>query len=82
MAFNIADSFFKNMFKPNRLSFAIASDLISVFGSKVRKRLIQISGVQLNMSPSRHLQRDLAKKDINKIMEYYIRCNSLYNQYS
>ena len=76
-AVDVANSFFKNMFPYHGMPDSIVSDRDPKFKSKFWKRLMQLLGVQLKMSTSRHPQNDGSSEIMNRMVENYLRfyCN-------
>ena len=59
---------------------SIVSDRDPKFTSKFWKRLMELCGVKLKMSTSRHPQTDGASEIMNRMVENYIRCYCSYHQ--
>jgi len=79
-AVDVADSFFTNIFKHHGLPDSIVSDRDSKFTSEFWKRLMELCGIKLKMSTSRHPQTDGASEIMNRMVENYLRCYCSYNQ--
>ena len=79
-ATDVADSFFANIFKLHGLPDNIVSDRDPKFTSAFWKRLMELSGIQLKMSSSRHPQTDGASEIMNRMVENYLRCYCSYHQ--
>ena len=79
-AVDVADSFFTNIFKHHGLPDSIVSDRNSKFTSEFWKRLMDLCGIKLKMSTSRHPQTDGASEIMNRMVENYLRCYCSYNQ--
>lgn len=79
-AVNVADAFFANIFKLHGLPDSIVSDRDSKFTSAFWKRLMELSGIHLKMSSSRHPQTDGASEIMNRMIENYLRCYCSYHQ--
>lgn len=79
-AVDVADAFFANIFKLHGLPDSLVSDRDSKFTSEFWKRLMELSGVQLKMSSSRHPQTDGASEIMNRMIENYLRCYCSYHQ--
>ena len=76
----VADTFFSNIFKHHGMPDSIVSDRDSKFTSEFWKRLMELCGVQLKMSSSRHPQTDGASEIMNRMVENYLRCYCSYHQ--
>lgn len=72
--------FFENIFKHNGITKSIVSDHGSKFSSEFWKRLVEGSGVQLNMSTSKHPQTDGASEILNRKVENYLQRHCSYYQ--
>jgi len=79
-AVDVADAFFANIFKLHGLPDNIVSDRDSKFTSAFWKRLMELCGIQLKMSSSRHPQTDGASEIMNRMVENYLRCYCSYHQ--
>lgn len=79
-AVNVADTFFSDIFKHHGLPDSIVSDRDPKFTSEFWKRLMELSGIQLKMSSSRHPQTDGASEIMNRLVENYLRCYCSYHQ--
>ena len=79
-AVDSANAFFSNIFKLHGLPDSIVSDRDPKFTSKFWKRLMELCGVKLKMSTSRHPQTDGASEIMNRMVENYIRCYCNYHQ--
>ena len=79
-AVETANAFFSNIFKLHGLPDSIVSDRDPKFTSEFWKRLMQLSGIQLKMSSSRHPQTDGASEIMNRMVENYLRCYCSYHQ--
>lgn len=79
-AVNVADALFSNIFKHHGLLDSIVSDIDSKCTSKVWKRLMELSLIQLKMSSRRHPVTNGASEVMNCIVETYVRCYCLYNE--
>lgn len=79
-AVDCANSFFSNIFKHHGLPDSIVSDRDSKLTSAFWKRLMELSGVQLKMSSSRHPQTDGSSEIMNRMIENYLRCYCNYHQ--
>lgn len=69
-----ARSFFRYIMPHHGLPDAIISDRDPKFTSKFWKELMNLCGVKLRMSSSRHPQTDGASEVMNRMVENYIRC--------
>ena len=76
----VSDTFFSNIFKHHGMPDSIVSDRDSKFTSEFWKRLMELCGVQLKMSSSRHPQTDGASEIMNRMVENYLRCYCSYHQ--
>jgi len=79
-AVDVANSFFRNMFPYHGMPDNIVSDRDPKFKSKFWVRLMELVGVQLKMSTSRHPQTDGASEIMNRMVENYLRCYCNYHQ--
>ena len=79
-AVDVANSFFKNIFPYHGMPDSIVSDRDPKFKSKFWKRLMELLGVQLKMSTSRHPQTDGSSEIMNRMVENYLRCYCNYHQ--
>eukprot|EP00737_Agarophyton_chilense_P003919 gb/GEZJ01004734.1/.p1 GENE.gb/GEZJ01004734.1/~~gb/GEZJ01004734.1/.p1 ORF type:complete len:294 (-),score=32.76 gb/GEZJ01004734.1/:75-956(-) len=79
-AVNAAESFFRNMFKQHGLPDSIVSDRDPKFTSNFWKRLMELCGIKLKMSTSRHPQTDGSSEVMNRMVENYLRCYCSYHQ--
>lgn len=68
-AVDVADSFFKNIFKHQVFPDSIASDCDLNFRSMFWRRLLERSGVQLKISMSQHPQTNGASEILNTNVE-------------
>ncbi len=73
-AVDVANSFFSNLFKHHGMPDGIVSDRDPEFTSKFWNRLMDLWGVKLKMSSSRHPQTDGASEVMNRMVENYLRC--------
>ena len=76
----VAETFFTQIFKHHGMPDSIVSDRDSKFTSEFWKRLMELCGVQLKMSTSRHPQTDGASEIMNRMVENYLRCYCSYHQ--
>ena len=74
IAVHFVNSFFGKMFPYHGMPDSIVSDRDPKFKSKFWKRLMELLGVQLKMSTSRHPKTDGSSEIMNRMMEYYLRC--------
>ena len=79
-AVDVANAFFKNVFKNHGMPDSIVSDRDPKFKSKFWQRLMELCGVKLKMSTSRHPQTDGASEIMNRMVENYLRCYCNYHQ--
>lgn len=79
-AVDVANAFFSNLFKLHGMPDSIVSDRDPKFTSKFWKRLMELCGVKLKMSSSRHPQTDGSSEIMNRMVENYIRCYCNYHQ--
>ena len=79
-AVDVANTFFSNIFRHHGIPDSIVSDRDPKFTSKFWKRLMELCGVKLKMSSSRHPQTDGASEIMNRMVENYLRCYCNYNQ--
>ena len=79
-AVDAANAFFSNIFKLHGLPDSIVSDRDPKFTSEFWQRLMNLSGIQLKMSSSRHPQTDGASEIMNRMVENYLRCYCSYHQ--
>ena len=79
-AVDSANSFFANIFKLHGIPDSIVSDRDPKFTSKFWKRLMELCGIKLKMSTSRHPQTDGLSEIMNRMVENYIRCYCNYHQ--
>ena len=79
-AVDVANSFYKNIFKYHGMPDSIVSDRDPKFTSKFWKKLMELLGVQLKMSTSRHPQTDGLSEVMNRMVENYLRCYCNYHQ--
>jgi len=79
-AVDVANSFFSKMFPYHGMPDSIVSDRDPKFKSKFWKRLMELLGVQLKMSTSRHPQTDGSSEIMNRMVENYLRCYCNYHQ--
>ncbi len=79
-AVDVANDFFEHIFKHHGLPDNIVSDRDPKFTSEFWKRLMELSGVKLKMSTSRHPQTDGASEIMNRMIENYLRCYVSYHQ--
>ena len=75
-----ANAFFANIFKHHGLPDNVVSDRDSKFTSKFWGRLMELCGVKLKMSTSRHPQTDGSSEIMNRMVENYLRCYCSYHQ--
>ncbi len=59
---------------------SIFSDRDPKFTSKFWNRLMELCGIKLKMSSSRHPQTDGASEAMNRMVENYLRCYCSYHQ--
>ena len=59
---------------------SIVSDRVLKFFSSLGKRLMELCGVKLKMSSSRHPQMDCSSEIMNCTVENYLCCYSSYHQ--
>ncbi len=69
-----ANIFSINFFKHHGLPGSIISDRDPKCTSKFWKRLMELCGVKLKMSSSRHPQTDVSSEIMNCMLEKYLRC--------
>lgn len=67
-------------FRHHEIPDNILSERSSKITSEFCKGLMEPYGVQLNMSPSRHPQRDGASEIMNKMVENNVRCYCTYHR--
>lgn len=79
-AVDTANSFFSNIFKLHGFPDNIVSDRDPKFTSKFWTRVMELCGVKLKMSTSRHPQTDGASEVMNRMIENYLRCYCSYHQ--
>jgi len=79
-AVDVADSFYTHVFKHHGMPDIIVSDRDPKFTSKFWDRLMELFGVKLKMSSSRHPQTDGASEVMNRMVENYLRCYCSYHQ--
>jgi len=79
-AVDCANAFFSDLFKHHGMPDSIVSDRDSKFTSKFWARLMELCGVKLKMSTSRHPQTDGASEVMNRMVENYLRCYCSYHQ--
>lgn len=79
-AVDSANAFFANIFKLHGIPDSIVSDRDPKFTSKFWKRLMELCGIKLKMSTSRHPQTDGSSEIMNRMVENYIRCYCSYHQ--
>jgi len=79
-AVDVANSFFEEIFKHHGLPDNIVSDRDPKFTSEFWKRLMELSGIKLKMSTSRHPQTDGASEIMNRMIGNYLRCYVSYHQ--
>lgn len=79
-AVDVANSYFSNLFRNYGLPDSIVSDRDPKFTSKFWKRLMELCGVKLKMSSSRHPQSDGSSEIMNRMIENYLRCYCNYHQ--
>ena len=77
---DVANAFFSNIFKLHGLPDNVVSDRDRNFTSKFWDCLMELCGVKLKMSTSRHPQTDGTSEIMNRMIENYIRCYCSYNQ--
>ena len=79
-AVDVANAFYSNIFKLHGIPDNIVSDRDPKFTSKFWKRLMELCGIQLKMSTSRHPQTDGSSEIMNRMIENYLRCYCNYHQ--
>ena len=79
-AVDVANDFFSHLFKQHGMPDSIVSDRDPKFTSKFWKRLMELCGVKLKMSSSRHPQTDGSSEIMNRMVENYLRCYCNYHQ--
>ncbi len=79
-AVDVANAFFSHLFKHHGMPDSIVSDRDPKFTSKFWKRLMELCGVKLKMSSSRHPQTDGSSEIMNRMVENYLRCYCNYHQ--
>lgn len=79
-AVDAAKSFYGNIFKLHGLPDEIVSDRDPKFTSKFWRTLMDLCGVKLKMSTSRHPQTDGSSEIMNRMLENYLRCYCSYRQ--
>ena len=79
-AVDVANTFFSHLFKHHGLPDSIVSDRDPKFTSRFWKRLMELCGVKLKMSSSRHPQTDGSSEIMNRMVENYLRCYCNYHQ--
>lgn len=72
-ATNVADDFFKHIFRLHGLPDSLVSDRDPKFTSKFWSRLMERCGIRLKMSTSRHPQTDGSKEIVNRMVGNYLR---------
>ncbi len=78
-AVDIANSFFSNIFRNHGMPDSIVSDRYPKFTSKFWIRLMELCGVKLKVSSSRHAQTDGSSEITNRKVENYLRCCCSYH---
>ncbi len=71
-AVGVATTFFSNIFKHNGMPDSSVSDRDPKFTSKFWKRLMELCGVKLKMSLSKHLQTNEFSEIMNGMVENYL----------
>ncbi len=79
-AVDVANLFFRNLFKHHGMPDSIVSDKDPKFTSKFWKRLMELCNVKLEMSSSHHPQTDGASEIMHRMVEKYLRCYYNYHQ--
>jgi hypothetical protein len=79
-AVDCAKNFFRDIFKNHGLPENIVSDRDSKFTSTFWKTLMDLCGIKLKMSTSRHPQTDRSSEIMNRMIENYLRCYCCYRQ--
>lgn len=79
-ATDVAEGFFKNIFRLHGLPDSIVSDRDPKLTSKFWSHLMSCCGIQLKMSTSRHPQTDGATEIMNRMVGNYLRCYCAYHQ--
>ena len=79
-AVDAAKSFYGNIFKLHGLPDEIVSDRDPKFTSKFWRTTMELCGVKLKMSTSRHPQTDGSSEIMNRMLENYLRCYCSYRQ--
>lgn len=79
-AVDVANAFFRNLFQHHGMPDNIVSDRDPKFKSKFWQRLMELCGIKLKMSTSRHPQTDGASEIMNRMVENYLRCYCNYHQ--
>ena len=79
-AVDVANAFFRNLFQHHGMPDSIVSDRDPKFKSRFWQRLMELCGIKLKMSTSRHPQTDGASEIMNRMVENYLRCYCNYHQ--
>jgi hypothetical protein len=79
-AVDAAKSFYGNIFKFHGLPDEIVSDRDPKFTSKFWRALMDLCGVKLKMSTSRHPQTDGSSEIMNRMLELYLQFYCSYRQ--
>lgn len=74
IAKTVAEIFVENIVKLHRMPISIISDRDLIFTSHFWQEFFKMSGTQLQMSSSYHLQTDGQPKIVNRSLEQYLLC--------
>lgn len=79
-ATDVADDFFKHIFRLHGLPDSLISNRDHKFTSKFWSRLMHCCGIRLKMSTSRHPQTDGSTEIVNRMVGNYLRCYCSFKQ--
>jgi hypothetical protein len=79
-AVDCAKNFYRDIFKNHGLPDNIVSGRDSKFTSTFWKPLMELCGIKLKKSTSRHRQMDGSSEIMNRMIENYLRCYCCYRQ--
>lgn len=77
---DVAQEFFTHMFKPHGMPDNIVSDRYPKFTTKFWDLSMNLCGVKLKVSSSRHPQTDAAYEVMNRMLDNYLRCYRSHHQ--